>query len=127
MKSLWERIEGSEAKHAEECLSLFSETVKAAGSAKYVFSEGVKEKGKCYVISESGRKGSLFVHVVPKDLIRLFREAQKKAPDEFLGFSVLAGKHNGMDVRVSCFGIPCGLAGKALFGKSGVKKAKDVL
>jgi len=35
--------------------------------------------------------------------------------NQFLGFSVVAGKYKNKDVRVSCFGVECGKLGRSLF------------
>jgi len=70
------------------------------------------EKGDYFIIVESNRMNSYFVHIVPNQTYELFKEMQKT--DQFLGFSVVAGKYKRKDVSVSCFGVDCSTLGKAL-------------
>ncbi len=76
---------------------------------------GEYDKGDYYLVIEENRKSSYFVHIVPKEVYNLFKEMQGEAPNEFLGFSVLAGKHNNKNIYLSCFGVKCNLLGRSLF------------
>lgn len=111
---VWEKLSQVNVDNKEKYMGLFSGIVKQIIDNKYEFKEGIEEKEFCYIVNEKNRLNSLFVHIVPKDLFKLFREMQEKAPNEFLGFSVLVGKKENMDIRVSCFGIPCNLLAKTL-------------
>ena len=81
------------------------------------FKIGELEKGDHYLAIEDNRMDCYFVHIVPKEVYKLFKELQTKAPQQFLGFSVVVGKHNNKEVRVSCFGVQCSLLGRSLFNK----------
>jgi hypothetical protein len=76
---------------------------------------GEKDYSDYYVIIEANRLNSYFVHIVPKPTYELFKKMQNSIKNQMLGFTVLAGKHKEKDVRVSCFGVECGLLGKSLF------------
>ena len=76
---------------------------------------GEKEYSNYYIIIGGNRLNSYFVHVVPKQAYDLFKKMQERIKNQMLCFTVLAGKHNNKDVRVSCFGVEYGLLGKSLF------------
>ena len=92
---------------------LFSQLVSRVQNNRFSVNPGVKEYKEHYVITEENRLNSYFVHIVPKEAFYIFKEMIKQ-PDIFLGFSVLAGKYNDKDIRVSCFGVKCDLLGKSL-------------
>lgn len=84
---------------------------------KYKFREGSRSEGAYYIVHESGRQGSNFVHVVPKEAYGIFEEMKREMPSSFLGFSMLAGKIKKKDVRVSCFAISTQEIMKALISR----------
>jgi len=88
---------------------IFSEVIKDIKENKFEFKEGVFEKDKYYLINESNRKDSKVVNIVPKEIFELFKELQIKAPNDFLGYTVLVN-----EIRVTGFGIPCNLLSKSL-------------
>jgi|SRR3989344_4355839 len=92
---------------------LFSQLVSRVQNNKLLINPGIKEYKEHYVITEEDRLNSYFIHIVPKEAFYIFKEMIKQ-PDIFLGFSVLAGKHNNKDIRISCFGVQCNLLGKSL-------------
>ena len=92
---------------------LFSQLVSRVQDNRFSVNPGIKEFKEHYVITEENRLNSYFVHIVPKEAFYIFKEMIKQ-PDIFLGFSVLAGKYNDKDIRVSCFGVQCNLLGKSL-------------
>lgn len=102
---VWDKVSQVEIKSKDECINAFLEIVKLAQKGKYKFEEGHRDKGKYYIVNESNRGGSSFVHVVPKEVYKNFLELQKKLGDTFLGFSILCGKNGDKDLRVSCFAI----------------------
>src|SRR3989344_13525 len=92
---------------------LFSQLVSRVQDNKVLVKPGVKEFKEHYIITEENRLNSYFIHIVPKEAFYIFKEMIKQ-PDIFLGFSVLAGKHNNKDIRISCFGVQCNLLGMSL-------------
>ncbi len=110
--NIWNKLSQVDLKNKEKYTKIFSETVQKIKNSEFVFKEGIEEKEDYFIVNET--KDNLFVYIVPKEVFELFREMKEKAPDEFLGFSVLAGKIDEKDVRVSCFGVPCSLLGKSL-------------
>ena len=71
------------------------------------------EKENYYIINEI-RLNSHFVHIVPKELINIFKKMKEDNPEDFLGMTILMGKINNQDIRISCFGVPCSLLTKSL-------------
>jgi len=109
----------------EQYTEIFSKTVEQIKNNQFKFEFGDFEKELYFLVIEENRMNSLFVHIVPKEIYKLFKEIQLKVPNQFLGFSVLANKYKNKDVRVSCFGIECRELGKALFlNKKKTKKTK---
>ena len=115
--SIWTKLSQVNLENKEKFQKVFAETVKKIQNNTFSLNIGEVENDDYYIVVEENRMNSCFVHVVPKQVYALFKEMQQKAPNEMLGFSVLAGKKNGKDVRVSCFGVQCNLLGKALFAK----------
>ncbi|MBU2503732.1 MAG: hypothetical protein KJ879_01630 [Nanoarchaeota archaeon] len=107
---MWEKLRSVNIEDKEKYVGLFRILINQLESGTYNF---INYEGEdYYIINEEKRKGSKFVHIVPKELINLFQEMKEGAPDEFLGFSVLIN-----DVRVSCFGVPCSELTKAIINK----------
>jgi len=103
---MWEKLEKVNIKNKEKYLELFKNLIADIKSGYFDFTD--KEKGNHCIINEI-RMNSRFVHLVPKELWELFNELRHKAPDEFLGFTILIN-----NTRVSCFGIPCSELTKAI-------------
>ena len=107
---MWEKLEKVNIKNKERYIQLFKDLISKLKSGSYNFKNN--DGGDYYIINEENRKGSKFVHIVPKELMNLFNEMKEKVPDEFLGFTILIN-----DIRVSCFGIPCSELTKAIINK----------
>jgi len=115
--SIWNRLSQVNISNKERFQALFSEIVNRIQNNEINLKPSEIENEDHYLVIEENRKDSYFVHIVPKEIYRLFNEMQESAPNEFLGFSVVAGRFNSKDVRVSCFGVQCNLLGKSLFKK----------
>ena len=118
MPNIFDELLQVDVKNKERFQELFSETVKKIKLGNFSIVVGEEEKEDYYLVTEDGRFGGYFIHIVPKEIYGLFKKMQAAAPNDLLGFSVLGGKHNNKDVRVSCFGVQCNLLGKALFKKA---------
>ena len=103
---MWEKLEKVNIKNKERYLELFKNLINLVESGDYDFKD--KEREDYYLINEVNNRRK-FVHIVPKELIGLFREMREQAPNEFLGFTILIN-----NIRVSCFGIPCSELSKAI-------------
>lgn len=103
---IWQKLEKIEIKNKKECLDAFIKIVKEVERGKHKFVESVTDGGPYYIVSESNRQGSNFIHVVPKEAYKIFEEMRMMMPNSFLGFSMLCGKIGSKDLRVSCFAIP---------------------
>ncbi len=114
---IWDKLLQVDLSNKEHYQKLFSKLVYDIQEGRFPFVLGEQEKEDYYIVQEENRNGSYFIHVVPKGVYPLFKEMQEKAPNAFLGYSVLAGKKEGRDIRASCFGVPCNLLGKALLKK----------
>ena len=117
---IWDKLSQVNIDDKEKYQKIFADIVKKVQNSDFPLIIGEIKKEDYIIITEGNRMNSYFVHVVPKQVFGLFKEMQQKAPNEILGFSVLAGKHKEKDVRVSCFGVQCNLLGKSLF-KAGHK------
>jgi len=112
--NIWDKLSEVDIKNKERFQKLFSEMIAKIQKNKFPIKIGEIEKEDYYIVVEENRANSYFVHIVPKQVYGLFKEMQKEAPYQFLGFSVVAGKYNNKDVRISCFGVQCSLLGKSL-------------
>lgn len=112
--SIWTKLSEVDVQEKEKFASLFSEIVRSVQKGTFEYVVGEEEKEGFFIVQEDNRAESHFISIVPKEVYPLFKEMQEKAPNQFLGYSVLAGKKDGKDVRVTCFGVPCNLLGKAL-------------
>ncbi|MBS3065467.1 hypothetical protein J4229_00245 [Candidatus Pacearchaeota archaeon] len=74
------------------------------------------EKENYYIINEI-RLNSHFVHIVPKELINIFNKMKIDNPEDFTGMTILMGKRNNKDIRISCFGVSCSLLTKCIINK----------
>jgi hypothetical protein len=115
--SLWNKLEKKKLKNKEKIINAFLQLVEQVTSKQYNFQEGEFKSKDYYIVNEYGRLNSYFVHVVPKQFYKIFKELRKKEPHAFLGFSMLCGKYNDKDIRVSCFGVPSTDLIKALLKK----------
>jgi len=109
---IWDKLLEVDVEDKEKYIEVFVDIIKQVKEDRFAFKIGDVDEGDYYIVVEENRMNSYFIHVVPKEVYDLFKEMQKEATDEFLGFSVIAGKFNGKDIRISCFGIPCNLAAK---------------
>ena len=110
--SLWNELSNLEIKNKARYQKLFSQLVARVQKDKFKISPGIKEFKEHFIVTEESRMDSYFIHLVPKQAMYLFKAMQPQPG--FLGFSVLTGKHNNKDIRVSCFGVECSRLGKSL-------------
>ena len=113
---IWDKLSQVNLEDKEKYAKVYSEIVKKIQNNDFLIDVGETEKDDYYIVVEANRMDSYFVHVVPKQVWGLFKEMQEKAPNEILGFSVMVGKQDDKEIRVSCFGVQCNLLGKSLFG-----------
>ena len=97
-------IERINVKNKRLYLEIFEKLLKEIRLKKFDFKDS---KNEDYLIVNEERLNSHFVHLVPRELESVFYEIKKNNPDTFLGFTILVGKTEGTDVRLSCFGLPC--------------------
>lgn len=107
---MWKKLEKVDIKNQERYLKLFRDLINKIQLNKYDFQD--LEEKDYYIINKKIKKVDI-VNIVPKELIELFNEMNEKAPEEFLGFTVLIN-----NTRVSCFGIPCHILSKAIINKN---------
>lgn len=115
--NIWDKLSKVNIENKERFQKLFYEIVNKIKNNQFLLKIGEVAKEDYHIIIEENRMNSYFVHIVPKQVYSLFKEIKAKAPDQFLGFSIIAGKYNNKEVRVSCFGVQCNLLGKSLFKK----------
>lgn len=113
--SIWNELGKVNVTNKEIYTALFSEIVRKVRQNQFDFEE--KDNGDYKIVIEENRMRSIFVHIVPQEVYSLFKKMHETAPQSFLGFSVVAGRYGGKEVRVSCFGIPCNLLAKSLLRK----------
>ena len=113
--SYYDELSRLEIKNKPKYQKLFSQLVTRVQKGKFKLSLGIKEFKEYFIVTEEDRMNSYFIHLVPKQAMYLFKAMQPQPG--FLGFSVLAGKQNNKDVRVSCFGVECNRLGKSLIKK----------
>ena len=111
---IWDELLQLDIKNKERFQDLFSYYVDEVKEGRLILQTREEDKEDYSLVTEENRLGSYFVHIVPKEAYALFK---KMPTNQFLGFSVVAGKYNNKDVRVSCFGVECGKLGKALIKK----------
>tara|TARA_Y100000310_G_C20427275_1_gene689678 strand:+ start:166 stop:498 length:333 start_codon:yes stop_codon:yes gene_type:complete len=88
----------------EQYITAFKDLLKQIQTNTFSFQDQQHEH---YDIINKTKLNSHFVHIVPKETLELFRKLQTQHPEAFLGLTILAGKHQDKDIRLSCFGIPC--------------------
>lgn len=114
--SIWDQLLQVTVTNQDKLAQTFNQIVSEVKNNTFDFNQE-SDKGDYLLIQEENRVNSHFISIVPKEAHSLFKEMQEKAPNEFLGYSVLAGSKNGKDVRVTCFGVPCNILAKALIKK----------
>lgn len=122
---IWDKILATRVKDVEKYAKLFPQIIEYVLFKKEHFTDNVEDKDYYYLITEENRANSTFVHIVPKELMQLFRQVQIQAPNEFLGYSVLIGRRDNKETRVSCFGIPCSILAKSIMNDPIVKDVKQ--
>ena len=115
--NIWDKLLEVDIENKERFQALFYEIVNRIPKNTFPLTLGEREEKDHFIIIEENRMNSYFIHIVPKQVYTLFKEMQASAPGQFLGFSVVAGKYNNRDVRVSCFGVPCQHLAKSLVTK----------
>jgi len=106
-----------EVKNPDIYVKEFKSLLKEIKKDEYDFKD--KDYNSFLIINEI-RLDSFFVHIVPKELFDIFNKMKDSNPEQFLGFSILAGKRLDKPVRLSCFGIPCSELTKAIISKARV-------
>jgi len=117
-QDMWNVLSKVNIEEKEKYQELFSALVQQVKNNSIQINIGETEYTDHFLVIEENRMGAYFLHIVPKIVYSLFKEMQIKAPQSFLGFSVLAGKRDGKDIRVSCFGVQCTLLAKSLSHKT---------
>lgn len=113
MDNIWKKLEKIDIK--EKFAKIFADLVKSISSNNYDFSAGkVTDEGAYFIINEENRQNNFFITIVPKEVYPIFKEMQEKAPNEFLGFSVLCEKKQEKEIRVTCLDIPYSLLANSL-------------
>ena len=70
------------------------------------FEDGVETMGDEYkLVTEAQRKDAIYVHIVPMELYNLFRKWQKTHMYTFEGKSILLGRRNEKELRVTFYGV----------------------
>jgi len=110
----WETLSKTELKDKKKHIRAFIQLYKKIESGRFELKKEEKEKKNHFEVTEENRVGGWFVHIVPKETYSLFKQLQTLAPNSFLGFSVVAGKQDEKEIRVSCFGVKCNELGLAL-------------
>ena len=113
--NIWDELSKVDIEDKARFQELFSDVVSKIKNNEFELKIGEKEKEDYYMVIEENRMVGYFVHIVPKEVYWLFKKMQET--NQFLGFSVVAGKYRNKDVRVSCFGVQCNLLGKSLIKK----------
>ena len=85
-------------------IDAFKALLKNIKSDNFNFKNEINEN---YEILNEQRLNSHFVHIVPNQLRSLFKKIQVSNPNDFLGLTILVSKKDNLEVRISCFGIPC--------------------
>jgi hypothetical protein len=111
--NLWEEIANTKVEDSAKYSKIFARIVHQAKTYQYVFHDEMKVYEDYSIVCEK-RANSWFIHLVPKAMMSLFRKMQIQFPNEFQGFSVLCGKKDSLDLRVSCFGVPVDVLEKVL-------------
>lgn len=114
---MWQRVESSKILDRQACIDAFISIMRELENGSYAIEPGERDMGKYFVVHEPDRQGSVFLHVVPKEAYKIFKEMQRAMPTSFLGFSVLCGKVAGRPVRVSCFAIPTSEITRAMLSR----------
>lgn len=113
----WDELAQLHIPHPEFFAHIFAEMVHNLTNTTQIPTTEEQEFSEYYLITEQNRMQSYFLHIVPKPAYELFRKMQTQGPHQMLGYTVLVGKYNNKEVRVSCFGIPCTIAARALVRK----------
>lgn len=114
---IWQKLENVRIRNKKECIEAFVKILKQVEDGNYKFQEGVEDMKKYFVVNEANRQGSNFIHIVPKETYEIFEYMRKTMPNSFLGFSILIGKIDNRDTRVSCFAVPTSEITRAMIGK----------
>jgi len=104
-------IENINIKHKEKYAKAFRKLLNQIKENKFDFKN---HQEKDYLIFNEERLDSHFIHIVPKELMPIFNKIRKDNPNDFLGLSILVGKKQEREVRLSCFGIPCHILTKEI-------------
>jgi len=115
--SIFDKLFELKIANKEKYTELFRNTVESVRKGTFDFSKKEVVGDGCRIVQDESSSGNCFVNIVPNEAWNLFQEMKNNVGEQTLGFSVLAGRFNGKEVRVCCFGIECNLLGKALIGE----------
>ena len=122
---IWDQILKTRVKDIERFANLFPQVIDYILFKKKEFRDDMEDKQDYLLITEENRANCVFVHVVPKELMSLFRQMQIQSPNDFYGYSVLAGRRDGKDLRITCFGVPCSILYKSIMNNDIVKDIRQ--
>tara|TARA_Y100000294_G_C8477022_1_gene305137 strand:+ start:110 stop:874 length:765 start_codon:yes stop_codon:yes gene_type:complete len=122
---IWDKILQARADDVEKYANLFPQIIDYILFKKRQFKDNVKDKDDYYLITEENRDNCVFIHIVPKELMTLFRQMQIQSPNDFHGYSVLAGRRDNKDLRVTCLGVPCSILYKSVMNNEIVRDIKQ--
>ncbi len=122
---IWDQILKTRVKDIERFANLFPQVIDYILFKKRDFNDDMEDKDDYFLITEENRANCVFVHVVPKELMQLFRQMQIQSPNEFYGYSVLAGRRDNKALRVTCFGVPCSILYKSIMNNDIVKDIRQ--
>lgn len=112
--NFWEELASFEVDNQEKFAKIFAKIVNEAKLFRYVMHDKRKEYEDYLIICERNRGNKAFIHVVPKEALHMFRRMQIEQPNEFFASSVLCGKRENLELRVTCLGVSDHVLAKAL-------------
>ncbi len=89
----------------ERFKKIFKELISSVTYKKTSFEDRVEEKEDYYIVTEENRRGSHYVHLVPKVIYHKFRGFQIKSPNKEPPHSLLCGRKGQKEIKVACFGV----------------------
>lgn len=105
--NIWDKLLKVNVKDKDYFKKEFYNYIEEIKKDDFILKIGEIENKNYYIITEENRMNSYFIHIVPKQIYILFKEMQKKTPNQFLGYTVLVKQYNNKDLRISCFGVEC--------------------
>jgi hypothetical protein len=106
--TIWQTLIGLELGYADQYLQSVKEVADFVRHRQENFEDRIEDKDTFWLVTEE-RLGSFYIHLIPKELWPLFRQAQIKEPQEqklLEENSFLLRQFRRADVRLICYGIP---------------------